>query len=191
MLVVVSGCVRSQSSSATPVQDDKSIVFPAFYENPAVVVGQPNQAYALDGVTLRALMVAANDLIPPGAQAESCWETLEAHGFQVIRQGDIVFVSVHADLARCGSSFLMLDSGVKYAISTDGRILRRVLDGEPEASVPAMSSDAGPGTLFHEPGFPTILKHPGDQAPVHWSPGGQDGGVGLDGGVSASSDSGS
>jgi hypothetical protein len=177
VLVVASGCVRSQSSSAAPVQDDQSIVFPAFYASPAVVVGQPGQTYALDGVMLRALMVAANDFIPPGTQAQSCWETLEAHGFQVVRQGDIVFVAIHADLARCGHPFLMLDSGVKYAIGADGRILRRVFDGAPEAPGPEMSSDAGDGKLFHEPGFPTVLKHPGDEAPRHWAPGWLDGGV--------------
>jgi hypothetical protein len=181
-LAILLCCVRSQSSSAPPVNENPSVVFPDFYGSPAIAVGERDKTYALDGIMLRALMVAAHDLMPPEAGEQPCWETLEARGFQVIRQGDIVFVSVHADLARCGQPFLMLDSGVKYAISADGRILRRAFDHESGAPAAAINPDAGPGKLFNEPGLSTVLKPPGYDTPRHLPPGWRDGGSGQDGG---------
>ena len=52
----------------------------------------------------------------------------------VIRQGDILFVQISLDPALCADT--ALDGGVKYAIRTDGRILRRLFDGEPESLEP-------------------------------------------------------
>lgn len=45
----------------------------------------------------------------------------------------------------CGRAYSSLDSGVRYAISVDGRILRRLLDGEPEIDTPENggAEDAG------------------------------------------------
>jgi len=181
-LAILVSCVRSQSSSAPPVHEDPSVVFPDFYRSPAIIVGERDKTYALDGVMFRALMVAANDLMPSGTGSRLCWETLEARGFQVVRQGDIVFVSIHADLARCGQPFLMLDSGVKYAISADGRILRRAFDHESGALAASTNPDAGPGKLFNEPGLATVLKPPGYDTARHLPPGWRDGGSGTDGG---------
>jgi hypothetical protein len=183
-------CARGQNAAAKPVQEDLSIVFPDFHASPAVIVGEHDKTYSLDGIVLRALMVAANDLIPPGTEDRPCWETLEAHGFQVIRQGDIVFVSIHADLARCGHPFLMMDSGVRYAISSNGRILRRVFDGEAGAPAAATNPDAGVGKVFQEPGLSTVLKPPGYDAGLHLPSGWRDGGVDADGGEPASGDAG-
>lgn len=162
-LIGLLSCARGQNAAAKPVQEDLSIVFPV-HASPAVMVGEHDKTYSLDGAVLRALMVAANDLIPPGTEDRPCWETLEAHGFQAIHQGDIVFVSMHTDLARCGHPFLMMDSGVKYAISSDGRILRRVFDGESGVPAAATKPDAGVGKIFQEPGLSTVLKPPGDDA---------------------------
>jgi hypothetical protein len=56
----------------------------------------------------------------------------DAHRYRVIRRGGIVFVRIDQDLEYCGLDYVLsLDSGVTYAISTDGRILRRIFDGEP------------------------------------------------------------
>jgi hypothetical protein len=183
-------CARGQNASAKQVHEDLSIVFPDFHATPAVIVGEHDKTYSLDGVVLRALMVAANDLIPPGTEDRPCWETLEAHGFQVIRQGDIVFVSIHADLARCGHPFLMMDSGVKYAISADGRVLRRAFDGESGAPRMATHPDAGVGKIFREPGLSTVLRPLGYDAGQQLPSGLRDGGMDADGGEPAAGDAG-
>ena len=189
-LMCLLNCTRGQNSSMKPVHEDPSIVFPDFHGSPAVIIGEPGKTYALDGALLRALMAVANDLVPPGTDGRACWETLEAHGFQVIRQGDVVFVAVHADLSRCGQPFLMLDSGVKYAISADGRILRRAYDGEPPAPAVEENPDAGIGKIFQEPGLSTVLKPPGYDAGPFLPPGLRDGGVDPDGGEHAAGDAG-
>lgn len=60
-LMSLLSCARGQNSSAKP--GDPPIVFPDFHGSPAVIVGERDKTYALDGVVLRALRVAANDLI--------------------------------------------------------------------------------------------------------------------------------
>ncbi|MFP2925403.1 hypothetical protein ACLESO_09320 [Pyxidicoccus sp. 3LG] len=109
--------------------NDKSVTFPLTASRDAVQVGTPGQAYAFDGEVLRALMIAANDLFPPGRPASECRNRREAHTYRVIRQEGIVFVYIDEDLAYCGHRFPAMDSGAKYAISHDGRILRRIVDG--------------------------------------------------------------
>ncbi|MBN1208987.1 MAG: hypothetical protein JXB05_29285 [Myxococcaceae bacterium] len=188
--VVLLSCVRNQSPAGMPAQDDKSIVFPDFFQAPVVVMGEPDKVYALDGVTLSAVMIAWNDFFIPSAEDRPCWEKPEAHGVRVIRQGDVVFVYIHADLARCGHQVLMLDGGAKYAIGVDGRILRRVLGGEPEEAAAPESPDAGDRRVFEEPGFSTILKPPGHVPAYHLPPEWLDGGVSPAGGVAESLDGG-
>jgi hypothetical protein len=124
-----------------PVEDDRSIVFPPFFEQTAVEVGAQGAPYELEGVVLQAIMIAANDFLPPGTKERPCWDRQEAHRYRVIRQGDVIFVRIDEDPAFCGGGYVPLDSGVKYAISTDGRILRRVVDGEPEDSVEPTSQE--------------------------------------------------
>lgn len=116
-----------------PPPEDPSIRFPKFHESFATRVGQQQgQPYELDGVTLRAISIAANDFIPPGRRDRQCWERQEAQRYQVIRQGDIIFVEIGVDPRACHPDTIPLDGGAKYAIRTDGRILRRLFDGEPE-----------------------------------------------------------
>lgn len=117
--------------------EDPSIRFPNFYESSATIVGKQGQPYELDGVTLRALSIAANDFIPPGYKGRSCWDRQEAHFYRVIRLGDIVFIDISTNPAACEQGAMPLDGGVRYAISKDGRILRRLFDGEPEDLNPA------------------------------------------------------
>lgn len=125
-------CMRSPFPPQVPVGDDRSIRFPDFHNEFAVEVGGTSGPYQLDGVTLRALMIAANDYIPPGTQEQECQFRQEAQLYRIIRQGDIIFVSISSNPPYCEPKFAILDGGARYAISTDGRILRRLVGIEPD-----------------------------------------------------------
>ena len=129
-----SGC--SWFSASLPPREDRSIRFPNFHEHLATSVGGQGQLFAMDGVTLKAITIAANDFAPSRARQEQCETRQESQRYEVIRQGDIVFVEISANPAACGMKLMMLDGGAKYAIHTDGRILRRLFDGEPEDTQP-------------------------------------------------------
>jgi len=136
-------CLRSSSPAPGMSQEDESVVFPEFFDRFPIVVGEQGQPYELDGVILRAIAIAANDFIPPFSKERQCWDRQEAQLYRVIRQGDIVFVRIDANPSACERKVLMFDSGVQYAISTDGRILRRVFDGEPGGPSHPQRADAG------------------------------------------------
>lgn len=142
LLVSLSSCVRNQKSP-TREEEDPSIRFPALHDRSTIHVGEEGNVYTVDGVTLRAINIAAEDFLGPESKARECWEKREAHRFRVIRQGDIIFVDVSLDPFYCQMPFMFLDYGVRYAISTDGRILRRLFDGEPEDGSSPASPDAG------------------------------------------------
>jgi len=127
--LAIAGCIRGLFPSSAPVEDDMSIVFPPFFERAPVEVAQPGQPYLLDGVTLRAIAIAANDFLPPSKANSPCFDRQEAHVYRVIRQSEIIFIRIDENPKYCGRKYGRLDSGAKYAISIDGRILRRVLDG--------------------------------------------------------------
>jgi hypothetical protein len=136
-------CLRAPPPSTVRVEDDKSIRFPRFFDRQANQVGARNEPYELDGVTLRALTIAANDFLPPAGKNPPCEDRQEAQNYRVIRQGDIIFVHVYENPEYCGFTGPALDSGAKYAISTDGRILRRVIGGQPEEPFEQVDLDAG------------------------------------------------
>lgn len=149
--VTLSGCPRGQGRRPAPIEEDASIVFPGFSDRAAVQAGAEGQPYELDGTTLRALAIAADDFLPPDSRERSCWNRQESYRYRVIQQGGIIFVEISADAEACKPGPGMLDGGAKYAISSDGRILRRLFDGEPEplpargvtdAGVPDTSSDS-------------------------------------------------
>lgn len=150
---VLTTCVPHLGPRPVPVEDDRSIVFPQFFEQTAVEVGAQGAPYEMEGVVLQAIMIAANDFLPPSAKERPCWDRQEAHRYRVIRQGNVIFVRIDEDPASCGGGYVPLDSGAKYAISTDGRILRRVVDGEPEGPLEPATPDAGkppaPGELLN------------------------------------------
>ncbi len=123
------GCARAFVSGAAPVGDDRSIVFPPFFEQAAVHVGASDQPIVLDGAVLRALTLAADDALPRDTADMPCAERRSSHVFRVIAREDIVFIRIDVDPSACGGTQPGLDSGVRYAISRDSRILRRVLDG--------------------------------------------------------------
>jgi hypothetical protein len=143
MILLLPCCIRQPAAAMAPVEDDKTIVFPPFFDRDATSVGGNSGVYELDGEMLRALAIAANDLLPPSDKPRSCANKQEAHLYRVIRQANIIFVYVYQNPAYCGPEALMLDSGAKYAISTDGRILRRVLDGQVEGPADLTTSEDG------------------------------------------------
>jgi hypothetical protein len=144
------------------LENDPSIVFPRLFEHTPVQVGGAGEVYELDGVVLRALMIAANHRFPSASQELPCSRKREAHQYRVIRRGDIVFVRIDQDLEFCGLDYIIsLDSGVTYAISTDDRILRRVFDGEPvelESLSPVPPTAQEPHEGRNGPGVPGLPK---------------------------------
>ncbi|MFL5349922.1 MAG: hypothetical protein ACJ8AT_34530 [Hyalangium sp.] len=117
-------------------------MFPQFFEQEAVQIGADERPYELDGAMLRALMVATNDFLPEDDHRPPC-RSGQALKYRVLRQGEIIFISLEEDLSACGVAYAAADSGAKYAISTDGRILRRVVDGQPMQSERRDTPDAG------------------------------------------------
>ena len=135
------GCPRASTPSRTT--EDLSVQFPEFSSQPASRLGQPGVPFVLDGVTLQALRVAANDLLPPEGQGLHCWERQDARLYRIIRQGNITFIRMDVDPARCDGRILPLDAGATYAVHADGRILRRHFDGEPLPPPLALPPAAG------------------------------------------------
>jgi hypothetical protein len=172
LAIFLGGCARSPGMRSVPAENDSSIVFPQFFEQTAVEVGAGAMPYELDGATLRAIMVATNDFLPPTSKELPCWERPEAYRYRVIRQGDVIFVHMMENLEYCGLQYIAVDSGAKYAVSTDGRILRRLIGAEPEAiprpGTPS-ANDAGPSVPDSSLSVP--LSPP--------RPEGQDGGIGI------------
>jgi hypothetical protein len=159
-----------------PVENDRSIVFPRFFEHDAVEVGAGSGAYELNGAVLRAVMIAANDRFPPGTRKRPCWETPEAQRYRVIRQGTTIFVRIDEELEFCGLRYVSLDTGVTYAISTEGRILRRVFDGQPDQPLYAETPDAGGLARPSASGEPPVVDSSQDAPSRSQAPEGRDGG---------------
>jgi hypothetical protein len=155
-VVVLSGCARKPAQFSTPVQNDKSIIFPLSVGQGLVEVEARKATYdLLDGEVLRALMVAANDYIPPGISNPPCWARHEALTYRFTRREDIIFVYVGENFAYCGRELRPIHSGAQYAISKDGRILRRIIDGiDDDHGVWSLKTpDGGTVTVVTEPGI--------------------------------------
>lgn len=164
------GCTPPQTilfQQPVTVEDDRSIVFPPFFECTPVEVGAPGQPYQLDGVTLKAISIAANDFLPPERANTPCFDRQEAHSYRVIRQGEIIFVRIDEIPEYCGRKHGGLDSGARYAISTDGRILRRILDGMEEYTGPVDGGTPVPGEPGVSPSFdPAAPRQMPDSTPT-------------------------
>jgi hypothetical protein len=143
--VTLSGCAWFMKPAP---EHDLSIRFPSFHERSAVLVGAQARIYELDGLSLRAISIAANDFSPPGGGARECADKQESQRYRVIRREDIFFIQISLDSAACG--YGVLDGGARYAIHADGRILRRLFDGEPDtqaADVQGIQAPSEQGTL--------------------------------------------
>ncbi|WAS87250.1 hypothetical protein [Corallococcus sp. NCRR] len=141
--------MRAATPSPSAYEEDPSITFPPFFAQPAVSLGTEGTVYELDGDTLRALTVAARDLLPPQDAAVSCGSRWASQQYRVVRQGDVIFIRIDEDPKACGGTQPALDSGASYAIHRDGRILRRLIDGQPDTAKP---EDAGVSATPGEPG---------------------------------------
>jgi hypothetical protein len=160
------GYLQSLFPQRVLVEDDRSIVFPRFFERVPIEVGAGGEPYELDGEMLRALVIAANDYTPPDLKNLPCHDRQEAQFYRVIRQGSTIFVYIYENHAYCGNPYPMRHSGGRYAISTDGRILRRLLDGQPERPLEPETPDDGGRWISAEPGtsaeFDAIWNTPRD-----------------------------
>jgi hypothetical protein len=176
--IAVVSCIRSFSPQLADVENDTSIRFPQFFERAAVDVAQPGQIYQLDGVTLRALAIAANDFLSPDHAKIPCEDRQEAHLYRIIRREDVIFIRIDENPEHCGHKYGRFDSGAKYAISTDGRILRRALDGLDESMEPFDGGTPMPGEPGVSPNFdpanlqplPFMRPAPRDGGPPDSSP---------------------
>jgi hypothetical protein len=179
--VAIAGCIHSLFPQPVSIEEDRSIKFPQFFERAPVEVGLLGQPYQLDGVALRAIMIAANDFLPPGRTDVPCVDRQEAHVYRVIQQENIIFIRIDENPEYCGRKYGGLDSGAKYAISRDGRILRRVFDGMDEYVGPVDGGTPIPGEPGVSPNF-----DPANLQPLPFMPPKpQDGGLSAmtDGGV--------
>ncbi|RKH39946.1 hypothetical protein [Corallococcus sicarius] len=147
---LLASCLRPSATLPARIQEDPSIVFPPFFAQPAVLLGAEGTVYELDGDTLRALFVATEDLLPPQDKPLPCGSRRESQRYRVLRQGDLFFIRIDEDPKACGRTQPALDSGASYAIHRDGRILRRVMDGEADVTIPG--ADAGVNSTPGEPG---------------------------------------
>jgi hypothetical protein len=143
--LILLSCVKSPMPPLPSPGEDESIVFPEFSGPAANGVSQPGGSYDVDGATLQALWTALNDFLSADSRDPSCWNRPDAWRYRVIRQGDTFFIRIQADPAFCAGKLMMLDSGAKYAVSRDGRILRRLFTGQPDWTRGSEAPDAGDG----------------------------------------------
>jgi hypothetical protein len=184
LAVMAASCLKTSVPRQVVSEEDPSITFPEFFEQPAQRVGQQGSLHELDGVTLRALLIAANDFLPESLGKGHCWEQQSAYLYRVIRRSDVVFIRIDVDPASCEQGLRLLDLGVRYAISVDGRILRRLYDGEPEEIPTGSSFDAGEpadaGEAAPPPPVGATWGEPSPFIPPSWL----DGGIAADAGSS-------
>ncbi|MFL5358192.1 hypothetical protein [Archangium sp.] len=83
----------------------------------------------VDGYTLQAIRIAADDLLNDDPTGLPCGENQVSYRYRAQRKGDVIFVRIEFKPENCGRTVGMLDDGATYAIGVDGRILRRELDG--------------------------------------------------------------
>ncbi|TSC27763.1 hypothetical protein [Corallococcus sp. Z5C101001] len=155
-VVLWSGCMRRElAPSGTLAQEDRSIVFPEMFSQEVLSVGAPGQTYSLEGALLRAMVVAADDFLPQGQEGRPCWSRREAYRFRLLREGDIAFIRMDVDPRACAPGGVPLDGSATYAVRvSDGRILRRLHDGEPNGTPMSGSPDAGNPDGASDPSIP-------------------------------------
>jgi hypothetical protein len=83
----------------------------------------------LDGQTLQAIQIAADDFLRADPKDTSCASKQSSHRYRALRQGNIIFVRIDYKPENCGQTTGMLDGGATYAVSAEGKMLRRNRDG--------------------------------------------------------------
>lgn len=107
---------------AQPEYQDMSVQIPIFDSTLKLDVD-------LDGYTLQAIRVAADDFLDADPTGLPCAYKQVSHKYQAVRKGDIIFVRIDFKPENCGRTLGLLDAGVTYAIDVYGHILRREADG--------------------------------------------------------------
>ncbi len=91
----------------------------------------------LDGPTLKAVEIALNEFLPPGSKIQThddrlsrCLSRRDTYDVSVLRADGVFFVTLSAELPRCGLNetnldVIVMDAGATYAIDGQGRILDR------------------------------------------------------------------
>jgi len=115
------GC-NCQKKLEPAVTQDMSIQLPIFDSTLPVDA-------TLDGYVMQAIRIAANDHLPSGPPDLPCERKQSSYEYKALKQGEVIFVRIDFKPSNCGGQIDLLDGGATYAISLDGRILRRVLDG--------------------------------------------------------------
>ncbi|HYH98982.1 hypothetical protein [Hyalangium sp.] len=82
----------------------------------------------IDGYMLQAIRIAADDFLNPDPSDLPCRDQQVSHEYQAKREGDIIFVRITFKPENCGMNYGLLDGGITYALSVDGRILRKSSD---------------------------------------------------------------
>src|SRR5690349_20926696 len=110
LCLLVTGCARNHCAmfmswfgcgpSQAVLAEDKTIEFPQFYETKTIDVEEGGGIFRLDGVTLRAVRIAADDFLPLWRGTTSCQETQVAHRYRVIRRARVVFIYIEVDPER-------------------------------------------------------------------------------------------
>ncbi|RYZ37957.1 MAG: hypothetical protein EOO71_26035 [Myxococcaceae bacterium] len=142
--LMLCGCMKAHRPEL--VEQEPSLAFPSFDNANAA------RSYELDGSVLRALSIATTDFLPPPNPSTPCWDRPESHRYRILREQGVIFIRIEEDPSACGRQVPALHSGAKYAIHEDGRLLRRILEGEPEQPlnpnpIPEdAGEDASPGT---------------------------------------------
>lgn len=178
-LMLVAGlgaCAYFPLSGSREIKEDLSVRIPREWP----------KTTTLDGPTLQAIRVAADDWAPRAGPGVPCEDSQFAYVFEAFRQGDIIFVRIsHGLNAQCPCS--VLDGGAIYAIGLDGRILRRIPDGYPDLAESTRGDEHLPviGEMMLEdggfilPGGPMIDGGTTWVPPWEWP---RDGGSATDGG---------
>lgn len=115
----MTGCASRHVQLEYP---DLSVQLPVF--NPELKLDTD-----LDGQTLQAIQIAADDFLRADPKDTSCASKQSSHRYRALRQGDVIFVRIDYKPENCGQTTGMLDGGATYAISAEGKMLRRNLDG--------------------------------------------------------------
>ncbi|RKG98746.1 hypothetical protein D7V97_32595 [Corallococcus sp. CA053C] len=174
LAALLMGCVRGPRPSPVLVEDDRSIAFPEFSDDSVVELQPEQRPYVLEGALLQALMIATNDFLPPPSKDVPCQDRPEAQRYLAMRRGDLFFIHISEDPAACGKTYPALDSGAWYAISKDGRIRRRVVDGRADAPTDAGGGDSQ--AVPAEPGVAPALDSVWNDPSRPWPEGLRDGG---------------
>ncbi|WP_147443771.1 hypothetical protein [Corallococcus sicarius] len=174
MVALLMGCVRGPRTPPVLVEDDRSIVFPEFTDDSVIELQPEQRPYVLEGALLQALMIATNDFLPPASKDVPCQDRPESQRYLATRRGDLFFIHISEEPAACGKTYPALDSGAWYAISRDGRIRRRVVDGMAEAPADAGSGDSQ--AVPAEPGVAPALDSVWNDPSRPWPEGLRDGG---------------